>query len=74
MYSLRSIMAVPKFLSQGLIIKSLFFLSSSNIFSWFLFKFPVGIGVLDLYRVQSSLENFSRGSYNYRDFSRGGRM
>ena len=62
MYLLRSIILGPKFLSLCVMTKSLFCLSFSNTFSCFLFNLPVGIGLLDLYMVWSSLENFHRRS------------
>ena len=64
-------MAGPNFLSQGVMMKSLFCLSSSNTFSWCLFKLPVGIGLFTLYRFQSSLDNFSRSSSASGNSSRG---
>ena len=50
-YSLRLIITVPKFLSQGVVMKF------SNGFLC-LFKLFADIGLSDIYMVQSSLENF----------------
>ena len=72
MYLSHLIMAGPKFLSQDVMMKSFFCLSSSNNFSWCLFMFPVGIVLLDIYRFQSSLDNFSICSSTSVDLSRGG--
>ena len=53
-------------------MKSLFFLSPSNYFSWCIFKLNVGLGLFDLYKVQSSLDNFSRSSSTSGNFLSGG--
>ena len=74
LYSSCSIMYGDKFLSHRVRMRSLFFLRSYNTFSWCLLKFPVDFSLLDLYRVQSYLENFSSPFSTYGGFLRGGRM
>ena len=55
-------------------MKYLFLLRSYNTFSWCPLKFPVGIVLLDLYRVFSYLDNFFRSSSTSVSFTRGGVM
>ena len=71
MYFLRSMMSGLKFLSQGVIIKSLFCLSSSNTFSWFMFNLPVDFFLFALYRFHSSLEKLYINYYDFGNFSIG---
>ena len=65
MYSSHSIMDSNKFLSQGLTMKSLFFLSSSNTFNWCLLKLPAGIGLFYVYIFQTSFDDLYQLYYTY---------